>query len=364
MTGTRRAAGDTAPPPRAAASQGVRSARRIPVLVVLPPRALLLDLAGPLEVLRVAGAVQERVAFALTYAAPQALTRCSIGLDLVGAGPLPPVIEDGSVVLLPGSAERPLGAGRDVAAEAAAEEQIVGWLRGAIRPGHTVLTVCEGALLAARAGLLDGYACTTHHASCARLAAAAPRARVLENRLFVQDRDRFSSAGVTAGVDLMLHLVADWAGPAAAVAAARTLVVYMRRGPDDPQLSPWLEGRSHLHPAVHRAQDAIAAEPARAWSPAILGTLVGASPRNLARLFRIHAGMTLTDAVNRSRIALARDLIARTDHDLERVAERAGFGSARHMRRVWRQFHATAPSRLRPKRADATNPAPQPARDR
>ncbi|ACB25914.1 GlxA family transcriptional regulator [Methylobacterium radiotolerans] len=336
------------------------AARHIPVLVVLPPRALLLDLAGPLEVLRIAGTVQDRVGFAVAYAAPRALTRCSIGLDLGGAGPLPDTVADGTVVLLPGSATRVLGDAPERAADADAdaEAEIVAWLRGAVRPGHTVATVCEGALLAARAGLLDGYACTTHHASCDRLRAAAPRARVLENRLFVQDRDRFSSAGVTAGIDLMLHLVAEWAGPATAVAVARALVVYMRRGPDDPQLSPWLEGRSHLHPAVHRAQDAIAADPARDWSPALLGRFVGASPRNLARLFRLHAGMTVTDAVNRSRVALARDLIARSDLGLERIAERAGFGSARHMRRVWRQFHAAAPSSLRARSADvAAEPA-------
>ncbi|WP_246690105.1 helix-turn-helix domain-containing protein [Methylobacterium sp. WL7] len=256
------------------------------------------------------------------------------------------VLPPGTVVLLPGASSRVLGREADPD-DAAAEARIVDWLRGAVRPGHTLVTVCEGTLMAARAGLFDGYACTTHHASCARLAALAPRARVLENRLFVQDRDRFSSAGVTAGVDLMLHLVADWAGPAAALAAARTLVVYMRRGPDDPQLSPWLEGRSHLHPVVHRAQDAIAAEPGRDWSPEILGRLAGASPRNLARLFRLHAGMTVTDAVNRARIALARDLIAQTDLALEQVADRVGFGSARHMRRVWRLFHEAAPSTLR-----------------
>ena len=166
-------------------------------------------------------------------------------------------------------------------------------------------------------------------------------------RLFVEDRDRFSSAGVTAGVDLMLYLVARWAGSAAALAAARTLVVYMRRGVNDPQLSPWLEGRSHLHPAVHRAQDAIAADPARDWSLADLGRVAGASSRNLSRLFMAHAGMTLTDAVNRCRVALAYDLIRRSDLGMEQVAERAGFSSARHMRRVWRQFHPTAPSELR-----------------
>jgi transcriptional regulator GlxA family with amidase domain len=207
--------------------------------------------------------------------------------------------------------------------------------------------VCDGALLAGRAGLLDGYNCTTHHASCAKLAAVAPHARVLDNRLFVEDRDRFSSAGVTAGVDLMLHLVSVWAGPAAALAAARTLVVYMRRGPYDPQLSPWLEGRSHLHPVVHRAQDAIAADPARDWSLAALGQAAGASPRNLSRLFMAHAGQTVTDAINRGRVALARDLIGQTGLGMEQVAERAGFSSARHLRRVWRHYHPAAPSMLR-----------------
>jgi transcriptional regulator GlxA family with amidase domain len=321
--------------------------RRIPILVVLPPRVLLLDLAGPLEVLRIAGAAQDRVRFDVTYAAPQATTRSSVGLELSGAGPLPDSVEDEAVILLPGSSNRTLGPARDSAADAQAEVEIVVWLHTAVRPGHTLVTVCEGALLAARAGLLDGYACTTHHASCGKLAAVAPRARVLENRLFVEDRDRFTSAGVTAGVDLMLHMVSRWAGPTVALATARTLVVYMRRGANDPQLSPWLEGRSHLHPAVHRAQDAIAADPARDWSLIELGQVAGASPRNLSRLFMVHAGMTVTDAVNRSRVTLARDLVLQTQLGFEQISEQAGFGSTRHMRRVWRQFHSSAPSELR-----------------
>ena len=321
--------------------------RRIPILVVLPPRVLLLDLAGPVEVLRVAGAAQDQVRFDVTFAAPRVTTQSSVGLELSGAGPLPEGVEDGAVVLLPGSSSRIMGQSQAEQDGAGAEAEIVAWLRAAFRPGHTLVTVCEGALLAAAAGLLDGYACTTHHASCAKLAAAAPQARVLENRLFVQDRNRFTSAGVTAGVDLTLHLVALWAGPAAALTAARALVVYLRRGANDPQISPWLEGRSHLHPAVHRAQDAIAADPARDWSVAELGRAAGASPRNLSRLFLAHAGMTITGAVNRGRVRVAHDLLEHTDLGLEQVAERAGFGSARHMRRVWRHFHPAAPSKLR-----------------
>lgn len=323
--------------------------RHIPVLVVLPPRVLLLDLAGPLEVLRVAGVVQSRVTFDLAFVAPQTVTPSSIGLRLSGADPLPETVKPGTVILVPGSTDRALGPPIDPKLDTTAEEQIVTWLRHTVQPGHLLVTVCDGALLAARAGLLDGYACTTHHESCAQLAAMAPRARVLENRLFVEDRDRFSSAGVTAGVDLMLYLVSTWAGPATSVAIARSLVVYMRRSSDDPQLSPWLEGRSHLHPVVHRAQDAIAADPKREWSLAALGRVAGASPRNLSRLFSLHAGMTVTDSVSRGRIALARNLVEQTDLAMEQVAERAGFASARHMRRVWRRFHPTAPSEARRK---------------
>ena len=324
--------------------------RHIPVLMVLPPRALLLDLAGPLEVLRIAGAAQGRVTFDLAFAAPQPTIQSSVGLTLSGAGPLPDAVEPGTVILVPGSAKRALGPASVPQIDVRAELDIIAWLRDTVRPGHLLVTICEGSLLAARAGLLDGYACTTDHESSARLAAIAPRARVMENRLFVDDRDRFSSAGVTAGVDLMLHLVSKGAGPAAAVATARSLVVFMRRGPNDPQLSPWLEGRSHLHPVVHRAQDAIAADPTRAWSLTELGRTVGASPRNLSRLLTIHAGTTVSETVSRGRVALARDLLSQTDLGMEQVAGRAGFASARHMRRVWRHFHQQAPSEARQQR--------------
>ena len=314
--------------------------QRIAVVVVLPPRTLLLDLAGPIEALRIANRVQDEVAFDVSYVAAGPVT-CSIGLGLTGAGPLPARVEPGAVVLIAGAAGEAV-AGR------ADEQALVEWLRHAIRPGHTLVTVCAGALFAARAGLLDGYECTTHHDCCALLARWAPAARVLENRLFVEDRDRLTSAGVTAGVDLMLHLIARWCGPAAALAVARSLVVYLRRGPGDPQLSPWLEGRNHLHPAVHRVQDAIAAEPGRDWTLETLADAAHTSPRHLSRLFNQHAGMTVTDAVGRARVAVARGLLQETRLDMESVAERAGFGSARHLRRVWRRFYADAPSAARP----------------
>lgn len=319
----------------------------VPVHVVVPPRALLLDIAGPVEVLRKANLEQAAIRYDVTYIGPSPVVRSSVGLDLAGIVPLPAALPGDGLVVFSGAADAPLGPPGDARTEAAAEAAIVGWAGSAIRPGMRVVSICSGALLAGRAGLLDGHDCTTHHAAIADLRRAAPRARVLENRLFVEDRDRLTSAGITAGVDLMLALVARQAGPAVALAVARWMVVWMRRSGDDPQLSPWLDGRNHLHPAIHRVQDAVAADPARGWTLADLGAIAATSPRNLSRLFRAQTGMSVTDYVNGLRIALARELVTGSRLDMESVAERAGFASTRQFRRVWGRLHGAPPGRLR-----------------
>ncbi|MBB5208884.1 GlxA family transcriptional regulator [Chiayiivirga flava] len=323
--------------------------RAIPVTVVLPPRTLLLDVAGPIEVLRVANRLQHAVRFDIAWVGPAARVTSSIGLVLDGIAPLPAALPDGALVVVSGAVDDVAFASStaDAARDAADEARIVAWLHNSVRAGHTLASICSGALLAARAGLLDGIACTTHHACIDALAALAPAAKVLDNRLYVGENERWSSAGVTSGVDLMLHLVARQAGPACAAAVARHLVVYARRGGSDPQHSHWLDGRNHLHPAVHRVQDAIAQAPARPWTLTALAHVAGASPRHLSRLFNEHAGMGLPDYINRLRVALARELIAQTRLDMDRVAERCGFGSARQLRRAWKRLHDEAPHAAR-----------------
>jgi transcriptional regulator GlxA family with amidase domain len=323
-------------------------ARRVDVTVIVPPRALLLDIAGPIEVLRRANLEQREVVFAVRYASASAPVASSIGLTLAGLDALPAALPDGAMIVVPGNADH-IAFGDDPADASVARDEaaIVAWLARVVRPSHTLVTICSGALLAARAGLLDGHDCTTHFSVCGKLAALAPHARVLENRLYVADGTRCSSAGVTAGTDLMLHLVAELCSPAVALAVARHLVVYLRRSGSDPQLSPWLEGRNHIHPAVHRAQDAIAADPSRAWTLAALARIANTSSRHLSRLFNEHAGMGLPEYINRLRVSLARELIGQTRLDMERVAERSGFGSARQLRRAWRRSYATPPHALR-----------------
>ncbi len=322
--------------------------QEIPVFVVLPPRALLLDVAGPIEVLRRANVEQDRLRFVFHYIGASSEITCSIGLTLGKVEPLPSTLPDNALVVVSGSITRPPEPSQEIATQNALQEmEIIRWLKGAIRPGISLVLICSGALLAARAGLLDGYDCTTHHDCCAELAALAPRARVMENRLYVEDSERLSSAGVTTGIDLMLHILAGLAGPAVTVAVARYLVVYLRRGGADPQTSPWLEGRNHMHPAVHRAQDAIASDPARAWNLASLAREAAVSPRHLSRLFGQHSGMSVTDYINRMRLALAGEMLTASRLSIENIAERAGFASARQFRRAWGRLHRLPPSQMR-----------------
>lgn len=323
--------------------------RRIPVYVVLPARTLLLDVAGPMEALRKANQLQSEVAFDVRYVGALPEVTSSIGLTVSGIALLPETIEDNAMVVLSGDTELILGAERlgEIEAPLQGSDEIVAWLRRNIRPGIRLVSICSGALLAARAGLLDGRACTTHFTDCALLAEMAPTARVLENRLYVEDGERYTSAGITAGIDLMLHIIGQLASPATAAAVARYLVVYLRRAGTDPQLSPWLEGRNHIHPAIHRVQDAITADPARDWSLEALAEIAFASPRHVSRLFNDHAGMSIPDYVNRLRVALAQQLLSETRLDMERIAERAGFASSRQLRRAWGRVNPTPPSAAR-----------------
>ncbi len=120
--------------------------------------------------------------------------------------------------------------------------------------------------------------------------------------------------------------------------------MYLGRSGADPQLSPWLEA-TQPHPSrrASLAQDAVAADPSRAWTLAELARIANTSARHLSRLFNEHAGMGLPDYINRLRVSLARDLLRQTRLDMERVAERSGFASARQLRRAWRRSYATPP---------------------
>ena len=314
----------------------------------------MLDIAGPAEVLRRANLEQDRVRFDVHYCGPSTSVLTSIGLTVSEIAPLPVSLPEGAMVVLAGDVDvvmLPDQRETSLSDDEADEVLLVEWLKAAIRPDHLLVCVCSGALFAARAGLLSSHDCTTHHTCCEELAQLAPDARVVENKLYVEDRNRLTSAGITAGIDLMLHLVVVWS-TFCAMKVARHLVVYLRRSGNDPQLSPWLTGRNHLHRAVHRVQDAIAAAPAKPWTLDALAEIAGASSRHLSRLFNENVGMNIPDFINHLRVVLAHEYLSHTQLDMENVAERVGFTSTRQLRRTWRRYYPMPPSHVRSHRSE------------
>ena len=322
------------------------------VYLVVMPGVLMLDLAGIAEPLRLAnGLSMERglpAPFELHVVACMPDVRGSLPLMVAGLEPLPERLtatqgEDWIIVV--GVATK-----RDVSPTQfkAAHRATVNWLKGIVRPAldarsARLLTVCSGALLAADAGLLDGRQCTTHHGLTDDLRRNHPKVEVLEDRIFVQDGNVATSAGITAGIDLALAAIAEHCGQVIASEVARDMVVYWRRAGGDPQLSPLVAHRNHLHPAVHRAQQAVLAQPRSAWDVDRIAEAAHVSSRHMRRLFVEHAGITPLAYVNNVRVAMARQLLASRRMSVESVAEEVGFASARQLRDAWRKVGGDSP---------------------
>jgi transcriptional regulator GlxA family with amidase domain len=179
------------------------------------------------------------------------------------------------------------------------------------------------------------------------LARRYSRARVLSNRLFVDDGPITTSAGIVSGVDMTLALIERRHGPLVTVAAARELVVYLRRDGAHQQQSIYLDYRTHLHPGIHRVQDWLIAHPAEKATLADLARVAAMSPRNLTRAFRQATGISIQDYRTRLRLELAKSLLHDPGLTVEAVAARCGFESSRQLRRLFKETLGAAPSRLR-----------------
>jgi len=305
------------------------------VLFVLQDDSLVLDWAGPAEALRLASleiaALKLDVApFGLRFAAAKAEATGSVGIRLQALEPLPAALPEGSWIVL---------VGRTSAAEArspAAKRELLAWL-ARLAPGRTglrLVTVCSGALLAAQAGLLDGRKATTHHQHLDDLARLAPRCTVLQDRVFVQDGEVFTSAGVTAGIDLALHLIALHAGELVAARVAEQMAVALRRGPADPELSPLLAHRQHLNARLHRVQDALSLAPGEDWPLERMADLAATTTRTLSRMFAQHAGTSPQAYLRGVRLAVARRALE-AGASVAAASEAAGFNSELQLRRAW-----------------------------
>ncbi len=307
----------------------------IDVLFVILPDTLVLDWAGPAEAFRLANGVRrergEPERFRLHFIGPRREATSSVGAAIAALEPLPQRLPAGAWVVVSGNPTTPKYL------EPAATRETVRWL-ARLRPGDRdtrLITICSGAVLAAHAGLLKGRTATTHHQLLDELSAAERDCKVVSNRVFVCDGNVCSSAGITAGIDLALQLIRLECGPTVAARVAQTMVLGLRRTANDPQISPLLAYRNHLHPAVHRVQDAVSEAPTQPWTVARMAKVAHTSARHLTRLFVEHTGATPLQYLRAVRLALA-EMSLRAGHSVTRAAELAGFRSDTQLRRAWR----------------------------
>jgi transcriptional regulator GlxA family with amidase domain len=310
---------------------------RTAVIFLLLPELEILDLAGPLQSFD--EAVRAGADLRVLTCSPEPRVRTDQGLWLAELDPLP----------VPGPADLIVVPGMRFAALDAVPAPVIAWLREAYERGAQLASVCTGAFLLGRAGLLDGRQCTTHWSRVEDLQRRFPSARVLDNRLFVHDGPVTTSAGIASGIDMALGLLERRFGPFLVSAVAREMVVYLRRDGSHRQQSVYLDYRTHLHPGVHRVQDWLTAHPAERATLSDLARRAALSPRHLTRVFRQATGVSVQEFTTRLRLELARDLLHDPRLTVEAVAARCGFASARQLRRLWKEVYGTSPASERVK---------------
>lgn len=307
-----------------------------------------LDVLGPLEVFHGAGVrLREQASLSPSYdPLIVGFTECAVRSES-GARITP----DQTLQALLGKGEPPLdtwivpgGHGVErLLEDRAAIAEIAQVARIARRTG----SVCTGAFLLGAAGLLHGRRATTHWAYCAELARAFPAVEVDTDSIFVRDGDVFSSAGVTAGIDLSLALVEDDLGRELACQVAKWLVVYVRRTGAEPQISGPLAVQAAARPGMRELATWVTAHSSEDLSVGALARRAGMSVRNFARVFREELHETPSSFVERVRTTSARRLMDTTDKSLEEIADLVGFASATALRQAFRRRFGRTPTELR-----------------
>lgn len=234
--------------------------------------------------------------------------------------------------------------GGEIIRSMAAAQAIVAWLKRT--KARRTASVCSGAFLLAEAGLLDGRCATTHWDSTDRFSRSYPKVRLDAERIFVRDGDVWTSAGISAGIDLALALIEDDLGPLVARRTAQQLVVHQRRPGGQSQFSALVElgGRTGRFVELIEWMHTHLAEPLTVEQ---LSDRAAMSPRNFARAFIAETGTTPAKAAERLRLETARNALETTHASLESIAETTGFGDSGRMRRAFLRTFGQPPQALR-----------------
>ena len=292
------------------------------------PRFQLLDIAGPADVFMEASRQlgQPRAYQVQVIGTKAGLLASSSGLRIA---------VDATVASHRGPIDTLLVAGSPNLRDMASNQKLQDWLRRKSRTVRRYGSVCTGAFVLAAAGLIDGKRVSTHWNSAARLAAQYPGARVEADAIYVKDGRLFTSAGVTAGMDLALSMVEDDHGRELALRVARELVMFLKRPGGQSQFSAHLAAQTSERPALSELQDYVLANLKEDLSIPVLALRAGMSERNFARTFRHETGTTPADFVESARIDAARRLAEESDLPAKRLADAVGYATVDGFRRAF-----------------------------
>ena len=314
------------------------------VAMVAYPDVQVLDVVGPLEVFAIASRLLElggrpTPAYAVEIVATRAgVLATSSGVGLVAVRSLRQVRGALDTLLVAG------GTGTQAATE---DQALLAALRRLAPRVRRLGSVCSGAFVLAEAGLLDGRRATTHWQWCEALAARFPRVRVDPDPIFVRDGNVYTSAGVTAGMDLALALVEEDHGRALALEVARQMVLFLRRPGGQSQFSAALAAQAADREPLRDLQAWVAEDPGRDCSIPALARRVAMSPRNFARVFAREVGTTPGQFVERVRVDAARRRLEESADGVDHIASSCGFGTAETMRRAFLRTLRVPPTAYR-----------------
>jgi len=303
--------------------------------VLVFPDFQLLDAAGPISVFEIAARFAGQSPSIRVMAATPGPVRSSSGVEMLARGLKP----SGAITTL-------IIAGGEGVDAAATCEKTLAFVRGVAKRGVRLASVCSGAYMLAEAGLLDGRRATTHWRRTRQFLVRYPDVKWEPDRIFVRDGDIWSSAGITAGIDLALALATEDYGEAVAQQTARQLVLYHRRSGGQSQFSSLLELKApsgRFGPLLSWAREHLDAP----LTVEDLAEQAGMSSRHFARAFIAETGTTPSKAVERLRIEVARQRVQSSSEAIERVAETTGFRDPERMRRAFIRAFGQPPQSLR-----------------
>ena len=298
------------------------------MIFIIPPAVELLDLSGPAQVFTEAKVhgFEIDIEFYQFSEAP-------VSTSGLGFGTIPDFktarLKEGDYVFVPGMDNEYVNS-----ISFKAERAFFAWLKECSEKGITVCSICTGAFALGYAGLLNDTECTTHWRRVDALQFQFPRAKVVADILYIKSNNVYTSAGISAGIDLALAILEDLKGPLFTHKVARGLVVYHRRSGSHRQQSVYLDYRNHINPQVHAVQDYMIDNLSKENSIESLAAVVGMSPRNLSRVFKERTGSTVLEYLTLLRKEYASTMLNNPEYTIEFIARKCGFKTARQLQRI------------------------------